>query len=64
LRLAFADVVFENLRFGLPVIQGREGGGVVEVPAVLLVPLARRILEVKGEPIPEEEMRELLRGVP
>jgi predicted ABC-type ATPase len=64
LRLAYADVILENLRFGLPVVQWREGRGVVEVPAELLVPLARRILEVNGEPLPEAEMRELLRGVP
>lgn len=64
MRLAYADVILENLRFGLPVIQWREGRGVVEVPAELLVPLARRILEVNGEPLPEAEMRELLRGVP
>ena len=43
MRKAFADAVLENLRFGLPVIQWRDGK-VVEVPAEQLAPLARRIL--------------------
>jgi hypothetical protein len=46
---------------GLPVIQCRQGIGVVEVPPEQLEPLARRILEVNGEPLPEEEERELLK---
>lgn len=53
LRKAFADAVLENLRFGLPVIQWRDGE-VVEVPAEELAPLARRILAANGEPLPEE----------
>jgi predicted ABC-type ATPase len=53
MRKAFADAVLENLRFGLPVIQYRDGK-VVEVPAEDLAPLARRILEANGEPLPEE----------
>jgi len=53
MRKAFADAVLENLRFGLPVIQYRDGQ-VVEVPAEELAPLARRILEANGEPLPEE----------
>jgi predicted ABC-type ATPase len=53
MRKAFADAVLENLRFGLPIIQYR-GGKVVEVPAEDLAPLARRILEANGEPLPEE----------
>lgn len=53
MRKAFADAVLENLRFGLPVIQYRDGQ-VVEVPAEDLAPLARRILEANGEPLPEE----------
>ena len=60
MRKAFADVVLENKAFGLPVIQWRDGIGVVEVPAEQLEPLARRILEVNGEPLPEEEERALL----
>lgn len=60
MRKAFADVVLENKSFGLPVIQWRDGIGVVEVPAEQLEPLARRILEVNGEPLPEEEERALL----
>ncbi len=64
MRKAYADAILENLRYGLPVIQWREGRGVVEVPAELLVPLARRILETNGEPLPEEEERALLQGVP
>lgn len=60
MRKAFADVVLENKAWGLPVIQWREGRGVVEVPAEQLEPLARRILEVNGEPLPEEEERALL----
>lgn len=53
MRRAFADVVLENVRYGLPVIQWRDGK-VVEVPAEELAPLARRILEANGEPLPEE----------
>jgi predicted ABC-type ATPase len=53
MRKAFADAVLENLRFGLPVIQYRDGQ-VVEVPAEELAPLARRILAANGEPLPEE----------
>lgn len=53
LRKAFADAVLENLRFGLPVIQGRDGR-VVEIPAEELAPYARRILAANGEPLPEE----------
>lgn len=61
MRKAFADVVLENKLFGLPVIQWREGLGVVKVPAEQLEPLARRILEVDGDPLPEAEERELLK---
>jgi hypothetical protein len=61
---AYARVVLENRAYGLPVIQWREGRGVVKVPAELLEPLARRILENNGDPLPEEEQRALLKGVP
>lgn len=61
MRKAFADVVLENKAWGLPVIQWREGRGVVKVPAEQLEPLARRILEVDGDPLPEAETRELLK---
>lgn len=60
MRRAYARVVLENKAWGMPVIQWREGRGVVEVPAEQLEPLARRILEVNGEPLPEEEERALL----
>ena len=60
MRRAYAKVVLENLSYGLPVIQWRQGIGVVEVPAEQLEPLARRILEVNGEPLPEAEERALL----
>jgi predicted ABC-type ATPase len=60
MRKAFADVVLENKAWGLPVIQWREGRGVVEVPPEQLEPLARRILEVDGDPLPEAETRALL----
>lgn len=60
MRKAYADVILENLAWGLPVIQWRDGIGVVEVPAEQLEPLARRILEVNGEPLPEAEERALL----
>lgn len=63
MRKAFADVVLENKAWGLPVIQWRDGIGVVEVPPEQLEPLARRILEVNGEPLPPEEERELLRNL-
>ncbi len=53
MRKAFADAVLENLRFGLPVIQYRDGK-VVEVPAEDLAPFARRILAANGELLPEE----------
>ena len=63
MRRAYARVVLENKACGLPVIQWREGRGAVKVPAELLEPLARRILETNGDPLPEEEERDLLRGV-
>ena len=53
MRKAFADAVLENLRFGLPVVQYRDGK-VVHVPAEDLAPLARRILAANGEPLPED----------
>ena len=61
MRRAYARVVIENKAWGLPVIQWRDGIGVVEVPAEQLEPFARRILEVDGDPLPEEEERELLK---
>lgn len=64
MRKAFADAVLENLRFGLPVVQWRDGR-VIEVPAEQLAPLARRILAANGEPLPEEnaaEVRDLNEG--
>jgi predicted ABC-type ATPase len=60
MRKAYADVILENLAWGLPIIQWRDGIGVVEVPAEQLVPFARRILETNGEPLPPEEERALL----
>jgi len=63
LRRAFARVVLENLAYGLPIIQWREGRGVVAVPAEQLAPFARRLLEVNGEPLPEAEERALMAGV-
>ena len=60
MRLAYADVILENKAWGLPIIQWRDGIGVVEVPAEQLEPLARRILETNGEPLPPEEERALL----
>lgn len=60
MRRAYAKVVLENKVWGLPVIQWRAGIGVVEVPAEQLEPLARRILETNGEPLPEAEERALL----
>ena len=63
MRRAYAKVVLENKAYGLPVIQWRDGIGVVEVPAEQLEPLARRILEVNGEPLPEDEERALLAHV-
>jgi predicted ABC-type ATPase len=63
MRKAFADVVLENKAYGLPVIQWRQGRGVVEVPAEQLEPFARRILEVDGDPLPEQEEQALLAHV-
>lgn len=60
MRRAYARVVLENKAWGLPVIQWREGRGVVEVPPEQLEPLARRILEVDGDPLPEAEEKLLL----
>lgn len=60
MRRAYAKVVLENKAWGLPIIQWRDGIGVVEVPAEQLEPLARRILETNGEPLPPEEERALL----
>ena len=61
MRRAYARVVLENKAWGLPVIQWRDDIGVVKVPAEQLEPFARRILEVNGDPLPEEEERELLK---
>lgn len=63
MRRAYAKVVLENLVWGLPVIQWRDGIGMVEVPAGQLEPLARRILEVNGELLPPGEERALLAHV-
>jgi len=63
MRRAYATAVLENLEWGLPMIQWRDRIGVVEVPPEQLAPFARRILEVNGEPLPEEEERELLSGL-
>lgn len=63
MRKAYADVILENKAWGLPIIQWREGRGMVEVPAEQLEPFARRILETNGEPLPPDEERELLRHV-
>ncbi len=60
MRKAFAEVVLENKAWGLPVIQWRDGVGVVEVPPEQLEPFARRILEVDGDPLPADEERALL----
>lgn len=60
MRRAYARVILENKAWGLPIIQWRDGIGVVEVPAEQLEPLARRILETNGEPLPEAEERALL----
>jgi predicted ABC-type ATPase len=59
MRRAYANAVLENLHFGLPVIQWRDGR-VIEVPPQLLEAHARRILEVNGEPLSEEEDAKLL----
>ena len=48
---AFADVVIENHRLGLPVIHYLNGE-MVETPAESLLPLAHRPLETNGEPLP------------
>ena len=56
-------MVLENKAYGLPVIQWRVDKGVVEVPADQLEPFARRILEVDGDPLPEEEELALLAHV-
>lgn len=50
---AYARVVVENHRLGLPVIQYRDGQ-MVEVPTEELLPRALRILETNGEPTPEQ----------
>jgi predicted ABC-type ATPase len=63
MRRAYARVILENKAWGLPVIQWREGRGVVEVPPEQLEPFARRILEVEGDPLPEAETRALLSRV-
>ena len=53
--------LLEKLRFGLPVIQYRDGQ-VVEVLAEELAPYARRILKANGEPLPEEIAADLKAG--
>lgn len=50
---AFAGVVIENHRLGLPVIQCLNGE-MVETPAKSLLSQAQRFLETNGEPLPEQ----------
>ncbi len=50
---AFARIVIENHRLGLPVIQYLNGE-MVETPAESLLPPARRLLETYGEPLPAQ----------
>jgi len=50
---AYAKVVIENHKLGLPVIQYRDGQ-MVETPAEELLPEALRLLETGGEPSPEQ----------
>ena len=50
---AFADVVIENHRLGLPVIQFLDGQ-MVETPAESLLSLAHGFLETNGEPLPAQ----------
>ena len=50
---AYAKVVLENHRLGMPVIQYRDGA-MVEVPAEELLPLAQQFLETNGEPTPAQ----------
>ena len=53
MNLAYADVVVENHRLGMPVIQYRDGK-TVEVPAEELLPQALQYLATNGEPTPEQ----------
>jgi hypothetical protein len=53
MNMAYADVVVENHRLGMPVIQYRDGA-MVEVPTAELLPRALHILETNGEPTPEQ----------
>lgn len=50
---AYAKVVVENHKLGLPVIQYRNGQ-MVETPAEELLPLALHYLETNGEPSSEQ----------
>lgn len=50
---AYARVIIENHRLGLPVIQYLNGE-MVETPAESLLPLAKRFLETNGEPTPSQ----------
>jgi hypothetical protein len=49
----FADVVMENHRRGLPVIQCVDGE-MEATPAESLLPLAKRFLETNREPLPSQ----------
>jgi hypothetical protein len=53
MNLAYADVVVENHRLGLPVIQYRHGK-TVETPTEELLPLALHFLATNGEPTPAQ----------
>jgi hypothetical protein len=53
MNLAYADVVLENHRLGLPFIQYRDGE-MVEVPTAELLSRAQQILATNGEPTPEQ----------
>jgi hypothetical protein len=55
MRKAWADAVLENLEFGLPVVHADAEGKVMHTPAEEFAPRARRILEVNGDFLPEEQ---------
>lgn len=57
--LAYADAILDGQRYQTTIVQWRKDRGVVFIPPELLVPLARRIIEVDGRPLADAELRAL-----
>jgi predicted ABC-type ATPase len=57
--LAYADAILDGQRYQTAIVKWQRDRGVVLIPPELLVPLARRIIEVNGHPLPDDELHRL-----